>query len=57
MTFSIDVPAKFSFDLRYEMVSGGLMMYLNGLVDEGLSVPINRTYNALYGINNAWIDL
>lgn len=55
LTFQLAFPALFDFNLRYEFTSGLLSMKLDGLIDEGLSNPVPRTYFGQYGYNHLFL--
>jgi len=55
LSFALEEPALFHFVIEFPFVAGaGLSLDLVGNVDEGLSVPVTRTYYSELGYNRAY---
>eukprot|EP01119_Soliformovum_irregulare_P024045 TRINITY_DN853_c0_g1_i1.p1 TRINITY_DN853_c0_g1~~TRINITY_DN853_c0_g1_i1.p1 ORF type:complete len:3439 (+),score=826.93 TRINITY_DN853_c0_g1_i1:91-10407(+) len=52
--FTLTSPAQFEFVTRYEFAYAGLDVTLRGVVNEGLTSPVARTYYPQYGFNSAY---
>ena len=53
MSFSVETPVIFHYDLRYDFVTSGLTLSLAASVQEAEG-PVNTTIYALYGENHAF---